>query len=138
MPKTCLTDNCNNPIFSHKFCKYCQHNRKDDKWLTTLEKRKSVTTGLKSTKNTKIKSVSNKKLEELKQYRILRDEYMSNHTICEVKDCNRLAEDLHHSKNRAYYLCDVSVFKAVCRLCHTRIHSEDKWARDNGYLESSI
>lgn len=32
MAKICLKPGCNNPIFSHKYCKYHQYLRKDDKY----------------------------------------------------------------------------------------------------------
>jgi hypothetical protein len=72
-------------------------------------------------------------LSKLKEYRVLRDEYMRSNTICEVDGCGRLADDMHHKKPRAYHLCDVSIFMAVCRSCHTRIESDDIWARSKGY-----
>ena len=81
----------------------------------------------------RIKSVSDKMLGKLKEYRMLRDAYMSGNPICEVSGCGRVADDLHHRKPRAYHLCDVSIFMAVCRLCHTRIESDDTWARSKGY-----
>ena len=82
----------------------------------------------------RIKSVSDKMLGKLKEYRMLRDAYMSGNPICEVIGCGRVADDLHHKRSRAYHLCDVSIFMAVCRLCHNKIHESDAWARQNGYI----
>ena len=141
MAKICLTDSCFNPVFSHNRCKFCQNSRTDDKWLKSSKGKitpKVKESTLKPPKSKRIKPISDKQLVRLAEYRLLRDAYMKNHEICEVKGCNRLAQDLHHSRSREYYLNDVKVFLAVCRLCHTRIHSEDKWARDNGYLLNSI
>lgn len=141
MPKTCYTENCNNNVFSNNRCLRCQNSRTDDKWLKSSKGKitpKVKESSLKPTKSKRIKPISDKQLIRLAEYRLLRDEYMKNHEICEVKGCSRLAQDLHHSRSREYYLNDVKVFLAVCRLCHTRIHSEDKWARDNGYLLTSI
>jgi hypothetical protein len=72
-------------------------------------------------------------LGKLKEYRMLRDAYMSGNPICEVSGCGRVANDLHHRKPRAHHLCDVSIFMAVCRGCHTKIESDDIWARSKGY-----
>ena len=136
MPKTCYTENCNNNVFSNNRCLRCQHLRTDDKWLKSSKGKitpKVKESSLKPTTSKRIKPISDKKLEELKEYRLLRDAYMKNHDICEVKGCSRLAQDLHHKKPRAYYLCDTSIFMATCRQCHTKIESEDSWARENGY-----
>lgn len=134
--KTCKANQCDNNVFSNLYCKFCQHLRTDDKWLKSSKGKitpKVKDNSLKPTKSKRIKPISDKKLEELKEYRLLRDAYMKNHEICEVKGCSRLSQDLHHKKPRAYYLCDTSIFMATCRQCHTKIESEDAWARENSY-----
>jgi len=85
-----------------------------------------------------IKPISDKQSERLKEYRKVRDEYMSNHPCCEFQYCQNKSEDLHHMKSREYHLCDVSVFMAVCRTHHNWIHDNDSLARELGYLKSSI
>ena len=136
MPRICYTENCNNNVFSNNRCKFCQHLRTDDKWLKSSKGKitpKVKDNILKPTTSKRIKPISDNKLDELKEYRLLRDAYMKNHEICEVKGCNRLANDLHHKKPRAYHLCDVNIYMSVCRRCHIKIESEDAWARENGY-----
>jgi len=82
--------------------------------------------------------MSNSYKKRLADYRIVRDEYMAKHEICQV--CDRAkAEDLHHRKSRiGKMLTDVTYFLAVCRPCHERIHRDDLWARENGYLLSKF
>lgn len=90
----------------------------------------------KTKKVPKIKSFSDKKIKELAIYRKLRDEYINKNPLCEVCGSpNSLT--LHHKKTRAYHLCDISVFMTTCFHCHEKIHREDKWARDSGYLLNS-
>ena len=73
----------------------------------------------------RIKSVSTKKLAELKEYRIVRDGYLASNKICEHPECKNLSEDLHHAKGRVgNLLTDVRYFKALCRRCH-------RWVEDN-------
>jgi hypothetical protein len=73
----------------------------------------------------RIKSVSTKKLSELKDYRVLRDRYLDDHKVCQHPDCKNLSEDLHHAKGRVgALLTDVRFFKALCRKCH-------RWVEDN-------
>jgi hypothetical protein len=94
-------------------------------------------TELIKTKKYVIKSVSYKQHEKLKEYRILRDAYMEEHKLCEV--CTKYASnDLHHKCSRGKHLCNINTFMAVCRACHERIHREDSWARENGYLLSKL
>ena len=86
----------------------------------------------------RIKSVSDKKLVELAEYRIVRDVYLKDHPICEFYTCDCREVELHHKKSRKYYLCDVSVFMSVCREHHIWIHENDSEARELGYLLSSL
>jgi hypothetical protein len=80
-----------------------------------------------------IKPISDSQSKRLAEYRKVRDEFMKTKNVCEVFGCYNKPTDLHHKKPRAYHLCDVSIFMAVCRPCHTKIESEDSWARENGY-----
>ena len=90
----------------------------------------------KGNKRKSITPISKKMQEKLSIYRKLRDEYMIAHPYCEC--CGSASTDLHHKKPRRYYLNDVSVFMAVCRGCHDKIHREDAWAREKGYLLSGL
>jgi hypothetical protein len=73
----------------------------------------------------RIKSVSTKKLSELKEYRVVRDRYLADNKVCQHPDCKNLSEDLHHAKGRVgSLLTDVRFFKALCRKCH-------RWVEDN-------
>ena len=101
-------------------CKYC--------W----NRYKGIQNPLKSNENA-IKPISNKKSKELSKYRKLRDEYMKVNSLCEVRGCNKKAVDLHHKISREFALLDIDVFMAVCRECHNKIESDDRWARENGY-----
>ncbi len=86
----------------------------------------------------RIKSVSDKKLIELAEYRVVRDKYLREHPICEFHTCDCRVVELHHKKSRKYYLSDVSIFMSVCREHHNWIHNFDKEARELGYLLSSL
>jgi hypothetical protein len=44
------------------------------------------------------------------------------------------ATDIHHKKGRGKNLCKKESFMAVCRKCHTFIHDNPAWARENNYL----
>jgi len=114
-----------------KLCLTCSTLLKSKGILDSSPKQRSAV--LSKVSSGKIKSVSDKRLLALKDYRIVRDKYMSEHTMCEVEGCNSREVELHHKKPRAYHLCDVSVFMSVCRACHQKIESSDSWARSKGY-----
>lgn len=72
----------------------------------------------------RIKSVSDKKLVELNEYRKKRDAFMKG-KLCEFPDCKEKATDLHHAKGRTgSLLTDERHFKALCRRCH-------RWVEEN-------
>lgn len=79
-----------------------------------------------------IKHISDKQSKLLKEYRIVRDEYMKNHPYCEI--CGAKSQDLHHKYGRGKYLSSVEYFMAVCRICHTRVHDNSEESYKKGYL----
>ena len=119
-----------------KACKECWAKFKasgsssKDKSYNVVQKDKSV---LK-----RINSVSSKKILELAKYRIVRDQYLKDHPVCEFYTCDCREVELHHKKSRKYYLSDVSIFMSVCREHHNWIHENDAKARELGYLLSSL
>lgn len=83
----------------------------------------------------KPKPISIKRMILNEEYKVVRDEYMADHPVCEVKDCMHPSEDLHHKKHRSgKLLTDVEFFCAVCRYHHGEIHNKSKWAYAEGYL----
>lgn len=84
-----------------------------------------------------IKGISDKHALRLKAYRIARDKYFIEHSICEARistNCCSVPVDLHHKKSRGKHLCDVSTFMSVCRPCHTWIHEHPTEALELGFI----
>lgn len=114
--------------------------RKEKKLLidSGINLKKEGEYGLKFIEEIKIKSISNiseKRKEQLKKYRELRNSYMKQNKICEVDGCERLSEDLHHKNGRVGEMVyNVVYFMAICRKHHIEVHNNPKWARDNNYL----
>jgi hypothetical protein len=80
----------------------------------------------------KIKSVSDKRLLALRDYRVVRDAYMRDHKICEHPECSSPSTELHHSKGRiGKLLTDPLYFKALCNSCHS-------WAEKNPTLAKEL
>jgi hypothetical protein len=120
-----------------KLCKKCWLKISPSKTL----KSKSDTYVHKNTKSSayRIKSVSDKKLVELKQYRLLRDEYLATHKVCEHPECSNPSEDLHHAKGRlGSLLTDTRYFKALCRKCHRWVEENPTDAKSMGLSFSRL
>lgn len=95
MAKTCASEGCGNPIFSHLYCLYHQKYRTDPKWLKSLEK--SANKGIKSKSDTNIpnnkESVSNAPIQKLKsnykrkptgEYKLFLEIYAERKGICQL------------------------------------------------------
>lgn len=89
-----------------------------------------TTRGLK--RNKPINRVSDKHREELKEYSKIRYDYFMLNHFCEI--CGEAATDIHHKARRGKNLNNTETWMPVCRPCHTKIESNGKWARENGYL----
>ena len=82
----------------------------------------------------KPKTVSSKRMILNAEYKVVRDEYMADHPVCEVKDCMHPSEDLHHKAGRTgSLLTDKRFFLATCRYCHGEIELKPEWAKKMGY-----
>ena len=87
----------------------------------------------------RIKSVSTKKLVELKEYRVVRDEYLAMHKVCEHPECSNPSEDLHHAKGRVgILLTDARYFRALCRKCHRWVEENPTDAKSMGLSFSRL
>lgn len=93
----------------------------------------------KESRSYRIKSVSDKKLTELKEYRVVRDRYLAEHKVCEHPDCKNPSEDLHHAKGRVgSLLTDVRYFKALCRRCHRWVEENPEQSKEIGLSLSRL
>jgi len=115
-----------------KTCSFC----KKEKYLwksqpascqTCWGKFKSINTNKQSNLPSKpksvlkrIKSVSDKRLAELAEYRVVRDLYLREHPICEFYTCDCREVELHHGKGKiGKLLTNPKYFKALCREHHS-------------------
>lgn len=105
-----------------------------------LPKSKSDTLVQKDTKSRsyRIKSVSDKKLAELKEYRVVRDKYLKG-KVCEYPNCTNKDVELHHAKGRVgALLTDERYFKALCRGHHRLIEEQPSHAKELGLSFSRL
>ena len=86
--------------------------------------------------NKAIPIFSESRKERNKKYKILRDEYLLSHPLCEV--CNqRKADQIHHRKGRDGDNL-FSHFLATCSECHRYIEDNPQFAKENNYSISRI
>lgn len=82
-----------------------------------------------------IKKVSAKRAVDNQHYAKLRRDYLEAYSVCEVVECHRKSNQIHHMAGRSNeLLTNVDLFLAVCDVCHQRIHAEPIWAESNGYI----
>lgn len=82
-------------------------------------------------KSSSIKPVSTKRSNELKEYSVIRQEFLKAHPICQAKlvGCTQTATEVHHMVGRENKrLLDSKHFLAICRSCHTKITEDTKLA----------
>lgn len=97
------------------------------------DKRKAENTKVKEKKP--INKVSPKRAVENQQYAKLRRDYLEAYPVCEVVECHRKSNQIHHMAGRSNeLLTNVDLFLATCDVCHQRIHAEPIWAEKNGYI----
>lgn len=86
-------------------------------------------------KGKKPRPISSKKMIINAEYKVIRDEYMGDHPVCEVKGCMQPSEDNHHRAGKIGKLfTDKRYFLAVCRYCHGEIHNNPGKAYEDGYM----
>jgi hypothetical protein len=67
------------------------------------------------------------------EYSKLRLNFLLMSPICHI--CEELATDIHHKEGRGSKTNDTTTWIGVCRQCHTNIHNNPSWARNEGYLK---
>jgi len=118
-----------------KICKIC----KQEKFLFSKGRCKECS--MKDWKpikksNKAIPIFSESRKERNKKYKILRDEYLLSHPLCEV--CNqRKATSIHHKRGRDGDNL-FSYFLSVCTNCHRYIEDNPQFAKENNYSMSRI
>ncbi len=84
----------------------------------------------------RIKSISDNRKVDNKDYMLIRNEYLIKHPMCECL-CGEFSTEVHHKAGKiGALLTDSNTFMAVSRQCHTEIHSNHSYALDHGFIWS--
>lgn len=82
-----------------------------------------------------LRKVSDKRKDDLREYKRQKRAYLKKHPRCEVHGCRKDGEDIHHKRGRiGRLLSDQRWFMTTCRYHHEKIHRNPGWAREMGYL----
>jgi hypothetical protein len=88
---------------------------------------------------TSIRPRSKKRAAQERKYIKLRDWYLEENPICEVKGCHSHSVDVHHKKGRiGELLTDFRYFLAVCRPHHNYIEHHPEESKAHGYSLSRL
>jgi len=87
-----------------------------------------------------IKKVSDKRVVQNKKYLMLRSQYLSENTQCQIgsKECTGTATTIHHrmsGADRQKHYLDVPSWMGLCLTCHIKVETSPNWARKNGYIK---
>lgn len=126
---TCSIPDCDNLAERNGIC--ATHNR---------EQRKAIKESLKPNKKpVRIKKVSDKMGEALKEYAKESQQFLLNNTKCAVYP-NRPSTEVHHMKGRATIelLLDKRYWLPVSRPGHRRIELNPEWAKAKGFSLSRL
>lgn len=86
-----------------------------------------------------MRKVSKKQAKRLREYKKVRDQYITEHPVCEVDGCYQYATEIHHKKGRVGdLLTDPEFFLAVCHEHHRYIEDHPDWAKKYGYSLSRL
>ncbi len=108
----CTTPDCDNYTEgTTDFCGSCNHTRRKAERLALKEKPKPKA----------IPKVSAKRKEKLKEYKILRQNYIFAHPKCQIKImgiCTFTSLEIHHCSMSDNDFLNTSTWKASCPECH--------------------
>jgi hypothetical protein len=89
----------------------------------------------------KIKKVSTKQAQALKEYAKVRKAFLAEHPYCvgRFEGCTNIATCIQHSKGRiGALLTDVRHFKASCYSCNLKAETNPVEALKNGFSKSRL
>lgn len=133
----CKGDRCKDKTdqqpFAHnklELCALCNKHRLAE------DKKKGGNATLSKPRSMGMPKQSKKQRERALKYAKVREPYLAEHQICEVRGCNRKSTNVHHKKGRiGELLFDTEFFMACCHICHpNKIHNNVAWAKENGYI----
>ncbi len=133
-----LTKGCTNyregKLLGCASCNLMERQKEKAKFRASLKQKKAPVRSGK-----KIKPRSDKRIEEDKVYKVLRQEQLTEHPECQIKImdiCEKVATEVHHTGSRGQNYLKKETFVSGCGPCHRYLHNKmsaiDR--RDKGLL----
>lgn len=90
--------------------------------------------------NKPIAKASKKRLVELRNYSVLRKDYLKDFPNCQAKleGCKKKATDIHHQVGRGANLNNTDTWISICRPCHVWVTEHSKEAIELGLSISRL
>lgn len=130
----CSVDGCGQYVFSKKLCIAHFKAQNPEKFKIKASTKPIERKPLKPSSKP-LKKVSKKLEEQLKEYRLLRDEYMAKVGKCE-RCTSKENLELHHKKGRGKFLLEH--FCVLCSNCHSYCHLHPIEATEQGFIISKL
>lgn len=117
-------------IFSKRMCKSC--------WVVNYQKplKRGTFSSTITKSQKKIPKISKNQKKRLEKYQKLRNEYLKEHSICEVCN-NKPSSEIHHRKGREGNNL-FQYFLAVDQECHQYIELNPEEAKEKGWSLSRM
>lgn len=81
-----------------------------------------------------VKKITEKRAKQNREYLEMREQFLEQYPVCQVKDCQNKATEIHHIQGRANnLLTDPENVMSVCSECHHKITVYSSWAIAQGY-----
>ena len=132
MPKQCNKEGCNNPVFSHGYCKLHQHKRTDKKAIESREKLKNKKKGYntqKPKKRPRINPVSKKRQRQNNLYVIGRNEFIKEKKKAGEYFCMFCGKGFGNEEPEVHHIIgrddDLLLNRDYWVLAHHKCHVED-------------
>lgn len=81
-----------------------------------------------------IKKITEKRAKQNREYLEIREQFLEQYPVCQVKDCQNKATEIHHIQGRANdLLTNPENFLAICSTHHTHFTTNSAEAIKEGY-----
>lgn len=81
-----------------------------------------------------VKKITEKRAKQNREYLEMREQFLEQYPVCQVKDCQNKATEIHHIQGRANdLLTNPENFLAICNEHHTYYTTHSKEAIENNY-----
>lgn len=83
---------------------------------------------------TPVKKITAKRAKQNSEYLVMREQFLEQYPICQVKDCQNIATEIHHMQGKANdLLTNPENFMAICNDHHKHFTEHSAEAIKNGY-----